>query len=701
MQPPFLLFGLIIGVLALAGGPLGRAAVGDTPRQEVMLTAGWKFHKGQVEQASAATFDDATWEAVTLPHTWNAQDGQVGGGDYYRGDGWYRRHFRVEESWAERQVYLQFDGANRSAEVFLNGRRLGAHRGGFARFRFDATAAINFTGDNVLAVRVNNRTDDNMIPVSGDFTFFGGLYRGVSLVATERVHIDLLDYASPGVYVRPSKVSAKSAELDVRMKLANDSCAACNVGVRVTILDATGWPVQVAETEVSLAAQARGEARKQLVLVQPRLWNGQADPYLYQVRTEVFEGGAVRDSVTLPLGLRFFSVDLERGFSLNGHYLDLRGVNRHQDRWDKGWAISEADEREDFEMIREMGCTAVRTSHYQQSQLWYDLGDEQGVVMWAELAFVNDVRDNPEFFANAKEQLRELIRQNYHHPSICFWSVGNETFVRDRHVTPADTNDRLIVELAAVAKEEDDTRLSTYASNGHVGEPRASHTDVIGFNHYFGWYHDAPEDFARWVDTQHASRPDLRISMSEFGAGANIAQHELPAHRPEAGGPWHPEEWQAVYHEVYWQAMAARPWLWGKFIWCMFDFASDRRNEGSTPGRNDKGLVTADRKTRKDAFYWYKANWSDQPVLHITSRRFTKRTQAVTTVKVYSNAETVELRVNGVLRGRKTSTNHIFLWPDVDLAKGENQITVSARRDGHELEDQCVWIYSPQTNALP
>jgi beta-galactosidase len=689
-----------MSIALAAGGSSARAAVVDPPRQEVALTAGWRFHQGPVPHASDAALDDSTWEAVALPHTWNARDGQDGGGNYFRGDGWYRRHFRVEPAWAGRRVFLQFDGANRSAEVFLNGRRLGLHRGGFARFRFDATAAIDFAGDNVLAVRVNNGAADNLIPVSADFTFFGGLYRGVSLVATGRVHVDLLDYASPGVYVRPSKVTAQAAELDVRVKLANDDDAPRQVQVRVTVLDAGGEPVQRVETAAALAAHARGEADQPLVLAHPHLWNGRADPYLYSVRTEVLAGGTVCDAVTLPLGLRFFSVDPEHGFSLNGRHLDLHGVSRHQDRLNQGWAVSAADEREDFALIRELGATAVRQSHYQQSQHWSDLGDRYGIVLWAELAFVNEVKDNPEFFANAEEQLRELIRQNYQHPSICFWSIGNETFVRDPKVTPADANDRLLAALAAVAKAEDDTRLSTYASNGDAGEPRAAHTAVIAFNKYFGWYGRTPEDFAPWLDAQHRQHPELCLGLSEYGAGANVAQHEENPRQPAPGGPWHPEEWQAHFHEVYWQALAARPWVWGKFIWNMFDFASDGRNEGGTPGRNDKGLVTYDRRTRKDAFYWYKANWSDEPVLYIASRRFTARTQPVTTVKVYSNADTVDLRVNGVSRGPRTSANRIFLWPDVELAAGENRIEVRARRDGRELEDHCQWTYTPAAGAV-
>ena len=361
----------------------------------------------------AAAFDDSAWEAIALPHTWNAKDGNAPG--FYQEDGWYRRCFQVPAAWAGKRIYVQFDGANRSAEVFLNGHRLGQHRGGFARFRLDATSAADGNGSNVLAVRVNNDPHDNLAPVSADFTFFGGLYRAVSLVATDPVHIDMLDHAAPGVYVRQKQVTADAAELDLQVKLANAAATTADVTVRTTITEADGTPVQTVETQASLAALARGETRSRLLLAHPHLWNGQADPYLYRVQTEVVVAGGVRDAVTLPLGLRFFSVDPARGCSLNGRHLDLHGVNRHQDRPGKGWAISEADEREDFAMIEEIGATAARQSHYQQSQLWNNLGDECGMVMWAELAYVNDARDNREFSENAKEQLRERRPQRRRH----------------------------------------------------------------------------------------------------------------------------------------------------------------------------------------------------------------------------------------------------------------------------------------------
>lgn len=686
-----LFFFLLICSAGLAARPAGLAT---EERQTIQLLADWKFHAGSVEGAVAPSFDDATWQRISVPHTWDAQSGS-GGGTYFMGDGWYRRRFELPNEWAGKRIFLQFDGANRTAEVFLNGQSIGIHRGGFARFRFDVTRALKSTGENWLAVRVNNESTDNMIPVSADYTFFGGLYREVSLIAVDPVHLDLLDHGSLGVFVQQTHITPELAELNLRVRLANDLETTADVLVRTVISDAAGTPVLTVERSASLSGLARGEIQARILLEKPHLWNAQVDPYLYQVKTYILVAGTIHDTVTLPLGLRFYTVDPARGFFLNGHYLDLRGVNRHQERTGKGWALTEADEDEDLAIIEEMGCTFVRQSHYQQSQHWNDLADRRGIIMWAELAYVNESRDNPEFFENAKEQLRELIRQNHHHPAIFFWSIGNETFVRDPKIMPHDTNNRLLQALAAVVREEDPTRLSTYASNGDVREVRAGITDVVGFNHYFGWYHGALEEFGTWIDRQHSDRPDLRIGMSEFGAGANIAHHDDPLHPPVASSQFHPEEWQATFHEAYWQMLGKRPWVWCKLIWVMFDFASDGRNEGGTPGRNDKGLVTTDRKTRKDAFYWYQANWSSHPVLHLTSQRFTERTQPRTAVKVYSNLDTVELRVNGESLGSKTSANHIFLWPDVSLRAGGNQIEARSNQMGKEWIDRCIWTYTP------
>ena len=707
-------------------------------RTEISLNAGWRFHFGETPAAEAVAFDASSWASVDTPHTWNALDGQDGakadaaggasimkGGDYARGSCWYRRTIAFDPAWAGRQVYLQFDGANRRADVFLNGLFVGTHLGGHARFRFNITTALRPDEANVLAVKVNNE-DNGILPHSGDFTFFGGLYRDVSLFVTDAVQIETMDHASPGVFLTQSSVTTERAEVNARVKLANHEMKPADVSVRVAVTDAAGKVVQEARSTAALVANGRGEVTVPITLSSPHLWNGRADPYLYTVRVEVSTGGVVRDALEQPLGLRYFRVDPEQGFFLNGHYLDLHGVSRHQDRIDKGWAISADDDREDFALIAEMGCTAIRVAHYQQSPLWYRLADEQGLALWAEIPFVDEALPGDVFFNNALEQMRELIRQNYNHPAIFFWGCGNENFDLGQSFVAgiaqyAPMSEHLIQALHALARAEDPTRLTTYASfhsEKHVhialpgqpvvdiqGEPQRWYTDVTAFNKYYGWYYGEPEDNAEFFDDLHARNPAQRIGVSEYGAGGGTTQHEeasyggagykrtaMESMRRAAFAKSHPEEYQAYYHEGAWKVLSARPYIWGKFVWNMFDFASDGRNEGEQPGRNDKGLVTFDRKTRKDAFYFYKANWSSEPVLHITSRRFVERTDATTDVKVYSNAKDVEVTLNGKSLGKSSAAaTGVFLWSGVTLAPGKNHIAATARRDGQELHDECEW----------
>ena len=663
-----------------------EARTATNPRFEQSLNPGWRFHLGDASGAESEAFDDSGWTAIDLPHTWNALDGQDGGNNYFRGTAWYRKHFTAQASWINHQVYIQFDGANRRTDVYLNGHLLGTHLGGFARFRFDATPYLKPGADNLLAVRVNNEVN-GIAPTVADFTFFGGIYRGVSLLITNPVQVETLDYASPGIYLKQVQVSRVRADLSVIVKLANHGERDCDLLVRTRIFNARGVRVKEAESAIRIKSESRAEVTQKLVLENPHLWDGLSDPYLYHVSAEVYEGGRMLDRVEQPLGLRFFSIDPDKGFFLNGRYLDLHGVCRHQDRLNKGWAISEADEREDFALIQEMGANAIRVAHYQQSQLWYSLGDERGLVMWAEIPFVGPALDEPTFVENAKEQLRELIRQNYNHPAIIFWGIGNET--------RQPSADSLLAQLAAEVRQEDPTRLSTYASDHTNEDTKNWHTDVVAFNRYYGWYSKSFDDFAAWADHIHTEFPRASAGVSEYGAGASIRQHESNPARPQPAGRWHPEEYQALFHEAYWKAMRARPFLWCKFIWNMFDFAADQRSEGDTLGRNDKGLVTYDRRTRKDAFFWYKANWSVEPVLYITSRRYVERSAPVTDVKVYSNADTVELFVNGVSQGKRTGKDHIFRWAEVGLNEGENRIEATATRAGRKLVDSCTWKYMP------
>lgn len=656
------------------------------------LNPGWRFLGSDEPRAPQPFFDDRNWQPVNLPHTWNAVDGEDGGDNYRRGPGWYRRHLAVDASLAGKRLYLQFDGASLMADVYVNGIHLGTHRGGFARFRFDATEALKVGADNVIAVRVDN-SKLGFAPTSADFTFFGGLYRDVALLATDPVQVSAMDCGSSGVFVDQQRVSAESADLFVRTELENHETGAKEVEVAFKVMDRVSGQATGAEqfVEVRLDPGARTEVAKALTVARPHLWNGRADPHLYTVRVEIRplgargERGAVCDAVEQPLGLRSFSVDADRGFELNGRYQNLYGFNRHQDWPDRGWVIKADQEAEDMGLIVDIGATAVRTSHYQQSETWYDLCDRSGIVAWTEIPFVNQALDTPEFLENAKQQLRELIRQNYNHPSICFWGVGNET--------SGEASDRVIAALAAVVKEEDPGRLSTYASHHDNADPRNWHTDVVGFNRYHGWYHGSLPEFAAWLDKTRADYPKARFALSEYGAGASILQHAENPAKPEARGPFHPEEYQGLYHEAYWAALKSRPYVWAKFIWCLHDFASDGRNEGDHPGRNDKGLVTYDRRTKKDAYFFYKANWSRDPVVHITGSRFDPRSVAVTDVKVYSNAPDVELEVNGVPLGSRSDAagDRIFIWHGVTLAPGVNSVVAKAHFGTISATDSCTW----------
>jgi beta-galactosidase len=678
----------IAGIAALLGFGVSsaRAEASSSVRAQIDLDSGWRFFAGDQPGASDAAFDDAAWQPVSLPHTWNAFDGEDGGNNYRRGAGWYRRHLQVDPALAGRRLYLQFDGASLMADVFVNGRHLGTHKGGFARFRFDATDELRPGQDNVIAVRVDNG-HLGIPPTSADFTFFGGLYRGVSLIATDPVQISTMDYGSPGVFITQRTVTADSAVLDVRTEVENHGDAAQSVDVVSSVVDANGAVVLTATATRQLAAHSSEEVVQPLTLGRPHLWDGRADPYLYRAGVELRVAGAVRDAVEQPLGIRYFRVDPDLGFFLNGHHLDLHGVNRHQDRLDKGWAISQADEAEDFALIRELGCTAIRVSHYQQAPTWYGRCDQAGILVWAEFPFVDEALPTSEFLENAKQQLRELIRQNYNHPAICFWGVGNET--------SGEAADGVIAQLAAVAREEDPTRLSTYASSHAIDDPKNWHTDVVAFNRYFGWYNGRTEELAKNMDETHALHPHSAFGVSEYGAGASIYQHEENPPKPKHNGHFHPEEYQALVHETAWRILSDRPFIWGKFVWCMFDFASDRRDEGDHAGRNDKGLVTYDRKTRKDAFYFYKANWSDEPVVYIASRRFVARTQPVTEIKVYSNAPEVALSVNGVSMPALSASDHIFRWPDVKLTPGANHVEATASFGDHSVSDSCDWTLTP------
>jgi beta-galactosidase len=661
------------------GGP-------GAPRSDLLLDQGWRFARADAAGAEAPAFDDSAWENVSVPHTYNALDGEDGGGDYYRGVGWYRLRFDAPSNLTRRRVFLGFDAANTVADVYLNGVLLGSHRGGYSAFRFDATPAL-VPGENLLAVKVDNSSQSDVPPLVADFTFFGGLYRDVHLLVLNDLHVDVSDYASPGVSLRADDVSLASAQLSARVRVSNAAAEAQTADVAVSILDAAGVNVASLDASAAVPAGTTLELPLSATIENPHLWQGRNDPYLYTARVEVLRDGTLVDVVEQPLGFRSFAIDPELGFTLNGQAYDLHGVNRHQDREHRGWAIGKAEHDEDMAMIAEMGATAIRLAHYQHADYFYELCDRMGMVVWAEIPLVDATTDSPAFTDNARQQLTELIRQSRNHPSIVMWGIGNEQRVSD---APSNA---LLASLAELARSEDDSRLSVYAHCcGGDTSPLTNHADLVGYNYYYGWYMSTYNQFASWADGLHISQPNRRFALSEYGAGASVVQHQDPPMQPTPTALFHPEEYQAALHEATWLALATRPYIWGKFIWNMFDFASDSRNEGDGPGRNDKGLVTYDRQVRKDSFYWYKANWSAEPVAYIASRRFNPRTTPTVDVKVYSNLDTVTLSVNGVSLGAQSAEQRLVRWTNVALDIGDNRVEVVATdASGQTVTDAVTW----------
>jgi beta-galactosidase len=656
-------------------------------RESTLLDSGWRFKSGEVTNAEQSNFNDGDWQAVSIPHNWGWEEAQRGK-DFYRGPGWYRRDLNPGTPEAGKRYFLRFEAAGSVTDVYLNGERLGEHRGAFGAFAFEITTNLSATGTNLLAVRVSNQWEPDIAPLSGDFSVYGGIYRPVHLIETSGENFTPTDHGSPGVAWLQTRVTKKQAVIDVTAQISNGTLQKQPLTLVASVFDAGGKLVTKSEQSIQLAANVTAPYSVQVVVPNPHLWNGRQDPYLYKAVVELRSANGVVDSIGQPLGLRFYSVDPDKGFFLNGQPYHLHGVDRHQDRFNKGWAISEADMDEDLQLIKDIGATVVRCAHYQHSDYFYSLCDKAGILVWAEIPQVNEINASEQFEETSRNQLLDLIRQNINHPSIFVWSLFNELWPDrpDPH--------RELQDLNNVAHGEDPTR-PTIAATASGGRPQMNKIpDWLGWNIYPGWYSGwgTKDDFGRAQDTRRQDSQHGGFCVSEYGAGANTAQHEQNPKQPKTDGPWHPEEWQAEVHEAAWAAMKQRSFVWGTFVWNMFDFAVSTRHEGSLPGLNDKGLVTYDRQIKKDAFYFYQANWSDEPMVYITSRRFAERTNAVTDVKIYSNAQEVELLLNGKSQGKRgDGANCVFIWKDVNLEPGQNQITAKVERDGKKLSDSCVW----------
>jgi beta-galactosidase len=672
----------LLGTLLLLACTLVQAQ-----RSSSLLDGTWQFQRADVAEAAAPAFDDAPWQPVKLPHTGNASDGEVGGA-YYRGPAWYRRVIeRPAFADTSRRQFLEFDGATLVADVWVNGRLAGRHEGGYARFRFDITALLQ-PGRNVLAVRVDNGVLPQVAPLGGDFTVFGGLIRPVRLIDTDAAHINLLDHGGPGVHVDTETLTATETRLKVRVQLRNDAAAVAERVLRLTLRDADGRTVVEQHQPVRLAASEASNISLSLRVPKPHLWQGVYDPYLYRLSAELLRDATVSDAVELPLGLRQFKVDPERGFLLNGKPYGLHGVNYfHAGRPGRGVAVGDAEIDEDLRTLTELGATGLRLVHYQHPPHTYERADELGLVLWTEIPLNSAMQETEAFRSNLFQQLQELVRQNRHHASVAIWGLGNEVYRSDAPIRA------LLADLHNLAKQEDPSRLTTYAHCCAADDdPMALQTDLAAYNRYWGWYDGEVTDIGPWADKLHAKLPAKAIGLGEYGAGASALQQEDPPKRPVPNSRWHPEQYQALFHEAYARQIAARPFLWGTFVWLGFDHASAGRNEGDAPGINDKGLVSYDRQLRKDAFYLYQAYWRQQPMVHISSPRFSPRPAGPTSIKVYSNGKRATLILDGKSLGALSVKDHLAQWSAVALSPGRHHLSVST---DHGATDAIDWDCTP------
>ena len=592
-------------------------------REITKIMKGWEF-----------TGPDGTTTTVDLPHTWNARDGQDGGNDYWRGTCIYRTHFAAPQfNTASHQVWIQFDGVNASAHVVLNGSPVCNHDGGYSTFRANITELLR--DENELTVEVDNSKNDRVYPQKADFTFYGGIYRDVSLMVVSKNHFTLDYFGGPGIRITPT---VQGADASVQVTTWHDG----EGEVSIELLDAAGNTV----------ATGKGPDIT-LTIFNAHLWSGVKDPYLYSCKARLVVNGTVEDETTTRFGVRSFKVDPKKGFFLNGKSYPLHGVSRHQDRKGLGNAITREMHDEDMALIKEIGANTIRLAHYQHDQYFYDLCDEVGMVVWAEIPYISEHMPNGR--ENTISQMKELIIQNYNHPCIVCWGVSNEITISTKDKKDMLDNHRQLNDLC---HEMDKTRLTTLACYAMCGPfNRSAHiTDMVSWNLYLGWYVPGFILNDLWMGFFHLCFPNRPFGYSEYGAEGMPNLHSTHPHRGD-----HTEEYQAKYHEYMLRCFKRHPWMWATHVWNMFDFAADARDQGGEPGMNHKGLVTFDRKTKKDSFYLYKAWWSDEAFVHICSKRFVERTGSTATVKVYSNQSTVALYVNGNKVGEQTG-EHVFTF---------------------------------------
>ncbi len=622
-----------------------------------IINDSWFFSQTAKEAPKSLPLD---WETLNLPHTWNGKDGQDGGGDYARQVAYYAKEISADELSGE-ENYLEFDAVNSTAEIFWNGKSLMIHHGGYSRFRV-LIPSDDIKQTNLLVVSADNRANDFVYPQTADFTFYGGIYRPVKIINVPASHFDLEYFGGSGLMVTPV-VKGENAEVTAKAFVKNG--ADCEITFKIYDGDDV----------IKEATVSANDGEAVLTIENAHLWNGRKDPFLYCLEATLTKNGEEIDSVCTRFGCRYFSVDPEKGFFLNGKEYPLRGVSRHQDYPEIGNALTYEHHKRDIEFIMEVGATTIRLAHYQHSQDFYDLCDENGLIIWAEIPYIS--RHMPKGLDNTVSQMKELVTQNYNHPCIVTWGVSNEITIAGSD--PDLLNNHKV--LNNLIHEMDKTRLTTLAAVTMCSpdDPVVHLTDIVSYNHYFGWYGGTTDMNGKWFDDFHKKYPNRAIGISEYGCEA------LNWHTSNPTQGDYTEEYQSFYHEELIKQIADRPYLWATHVWNMFDFAADARAEGGENGMNHKGLMTFDRSYKKDSFYAYKAWLSDEKVLHICSKRYIDRVEDVTKVTVYSNCDEIELFANGVSVGKQKKGKYPFFYFEI---KNEGETALVVKADG--LEDTAT-----------
>ena len=634
------------------------------------FNAGWFFKKAPASNELAVNVPkwESGWKAVEIPHS-----------------------YRLPAEWKDKRVFLRFEGVGAVAEVYVNGSLVTTHKGAYSAFACEIGTLLKAGEENEIIVKADNASRPDVIPINHVlFGVYGGMYRPVWLIVTDSCNICVTDCASPGVYITQKHVSKKQADVKVKVKLDNGTLQPVPLTLQNTIYDQAGKQVAADEQSFELTPQGVQTFEANFKVKHPTLWQGRKNPYLYKVVSRLVQNGKVIDEVVQPLGLRKYEIVAGKGFYLNGEKYPMYGVTRHQDWWELGSALKNENHDFDLAAIMDIGATTVRFAHYQQSDYLYSRCDSLGLIIWAEIPFVNRVSGQEA--ENARNQLRELIRQSFNHPSIYVWGLHNEVY------HPHEYTKELTQSLHELAKTEDPDRYTVSVNGyGHMEHPVNLNADIQGMNRYFGWYEKKLQDIEPWVEGLEKNYPNQKLMLTEYGADANILhQSEYLGNSLNWTKPFYPETFQTKTHEYQWSVIAKHPYIIASYLWNMFDFATPLADRGDLPARNMKGMITFDRKTKKDSYYWYKANWSESPVLYLTQRRNVDREKRVTSVTVYSNIGTPTVYLNGKeLTGiRKGYTDVHYIIDNVKLADGKNTVKAEVTKDGKTYEDTIEWMYT-------